>query len=159
MTTESGGKGESRDAQGTGGDDGRFHAEGSVSGRRRWLVPTLTILIPVILFVATLAFLVLRGERHPGCRHDHPASRVQQWWEKARTHEIDVPGMRYLSYDEEARCIRVGIDDPRAQVHLHRRFQRLKVPADVVVYERVGDGEARDSARPGGERAGGRGPG
>lgn len=156
-----------RNGEASGGEEGRRRdrSEGgegaapSSPGRRRWLVPLLTAVVPVVLFFGTLAYLALGGERRPGCRHDHPASQVRGWWQKARTHDIELPGLRYLNYDGGVNCIRVGIDDPQAKIHLQRRFRRLHVPPEVILYERVEADGARDSGQRGGEGSSGGGSG
>lgn len=122
-------------------------------GRRR--VGALVASVPVALFVLSVAFVALRDEPRPGaCRHEHSAERVRSWWEKARENEIAVPGTRYVELDAPADggpvCLRVGLEDPGAQPRLERRFQRLQVPREVVVYERAGAAGAADG---GGEHA------
>ena len=108
--------------------------------RRR--VGVLVASIPAALFLLSVAFVVLRDQPRPGaCRHEHSAERVRGWWEKARENEIAVPGTRYVELDAPAdggpACIRVGLSDPGAQPRLERRFQRLEVPREVVIYERA----------------------
>lgn len=96
--------------------------------------------IPAALFLLSAVFIALRPAEEPGtCRHDHPADRVRTWWEEAVRNDVSVPGTRYLALDDprggEAACIRVGLEERRAQTHLERRFHRLGIPREVVVYE------------------------
>lgn len=96
--------------------------------------------IPVLLFVLSAAFIVTRSPEAPSaCRHDHPTERVRAWWEEARRHDVSVPGTGYVALDRPdgggPACIRVGLEERRAQTHLERRFHRLGIPREVVVYE------------------------
>lgn len=95
--------------------------------------------IPAALFVLSAAFIALRPPDPPSaCRHEHPADRVRAWWQEATRNDVSVPGTRYVALDEPedggAACIRVGLEEPRAQTHLERRFHRLGIPREVVVY-------------------------
>lgn len=110
---------------------------GEGAGRRR--TGLLVASVPAALFVLSAAFIALQPPDPPSaCRHDHPADRVRAWWEEAVREEVAVPGTRYVALDEPAgggpACIRVGLEEPRAQTHLERRFHRLGVPREVVVY-------------------------
>lgn len=113
--------------------------------------------VPVALFLLSAAFIALRApaERPGACRHDHSADQVRAWWERAQENDVAVPGTRYVALDEpDGRgpvCIRVELDDPQARTHLERRFRRLEVPAEVIVYQRAG-AEDRKDFDDGGER-------
>jgi hypothetical protein len=106
--------------------------------RRR--VGALVALVPVLLFVLSVAFIVVRSPgRQPPCDHDHGVDRVRSWWETARREEVAVPGTRYLDFDEGRGCIEVGLEEARARSHLERRLRSLGVPLEVVVWEMVDD--------------------
>lgn len=123
---------------------------GSGEAPERSRVGRTVAAIPVALFLLSAAFIALRppSERPGACRHDHPVERVREWWEKARANEVSVPGTRYVALGDTATggavCIRAGLEDDRARPHLERRFRRLGVPREVVVYEPV-DGGRRGS--------------
>lgn len=111
--------------------------------RERRRVGLLVASIPVALFALSVAFVALRSPPRPdACRHDHPTAQVRAWWEKARENDVSVPGTRYVELREPRdggpACIRVGLEDPQARAHLERRFRRLQVPGEVVVYEDAG---------------------
>lgn len=107
-------------------------------GRRR--VGLAVASIPAALFLLSAAFIALQPPDPPSaCRHDRTAERVRGWWEEAVRHDVSVPGTRYVALDEPDDggpvCIRVGLEERTAQTHLERRFHRLGVPREVVVYE------------------------
>lgn len=114
-------------------------------GRRR--TGLVIASIPVALFLLSAAFIALRPPDPPtACRHDHPADQVRAWWEKAVRNEVSVPGTRYVAVDEPdddgTVCIRVGLEERTAQTHLERRFHRLGVPREAVIYEPASAGTA-----------------
>lgn len=128
--------------------------EGGAEQRDRRRIGLVIASIPVALFVLSAAFIALRPPDPPAaCRHEHPADQVRAWWEKAVRNEVSVPGTRYVALDEPgdggggATCIRVGLEERTAQTHLERRFHRLGVPREVVVYEPASAGA---SGTPGG---------
>lgn len=104
-------------------------------GHRR--VGALVAAVPVVLFALSVLFIVVRRPAGDRCRHHYGVERVRQWWREARREEVSVPGTRYLAFDDSLGCIHVGLEDRRARTHLERRFRRLGVPRDVVVYEVV----------------------
>lgn len=133
----------------TGPVDGERPRGGSGGERRR--VGTLVALVPVLLFVLSVVFIVIRspGRERP-CDHDHGMEQVRTWWETARREEVAVPGTRYLAFDDSLGCIRVGLEEARARSHLERRFRSLGVPNEVVVWEMVDDGAGGSADAEGG---------
>lgn len=113
-------------------------------GDRRRRIGVMVATVPVLLFALSVAFVALREPSGPGCEHDYAVERVRSWWQEAQREEVAVRGTRYLAFDDSAACIRVGLEDPRVQTHLERRFRRLKIPREVVVYETV---EGREAER------------
>lgn len=107
---------------------------------RRRRVGALVALVPVLLFVFSVVFIVVRSPgRRPACDHDHGVDRVRSWWETARREEVAVPGTRYLTFDDSLGCIEVGLEEAQARPHLERRFRSLDIPLEVVVWETVDD--------------------
>lgn len=118
------------------------------SGRRR--IGLVVASISVAIFALSAAFIALRSPSPPSaCRHDHPTEQVRSWWEKATRNRISVPGTRYVALEEPdddgPTCIRVGLEERRAQTHLERRFRRLGIPREVVVYRPAGPAAAGDT--------------
>lgn len=112
--------------------------DGEAADRRR--TGLVVASIPVTLFLLSAAFIALHPPEEPSaCQHDHPTERVRAWWEEAVRNDVSVTGTRYVALDEprggEAACIRVGLEERQAQTRLERRFHRLGVPREVVVYE------------------------
>lgn len=124
-------------------DAGATEAPGRRDDGERRRVGALVALVPVLLFVLSVAFIVSRspgGERP--CAHDHGVDQVRGWWETARQEDVAVPGTRYLAFDDSLGCIQVGLEEARARSHLERRFRSLDIPLEVVVWEMV-DEEGR----------------
>lgn len=115
------------------GDVARGRREGN--GRRR--IGVLVALVPVLLFALSVVFIVARRPAGDRCRHGYEVERVREWWREARREDVSVPGTRYLAFDDSLGCIQVGLEEARARSHLERRFRRLEIPRDVVVYEIV----------------------
>lgn len=117
------------------------HERAGEEGHDRRRIGLVVAAIPLALFLLSGVFIALRGPAAPpgACRHDHPTEEVRRWWQEARQQEVAVRGTRYLTLDESEdggpACIRVGLEEPRVQTHLERRFRRLGVPGEVVVYE------------------------
>lgn len=133
--------GEAHGREGSGGDH-RSQEGGGDGDRRR--IGVMVATVPVVLFVLSVAFVALREPPGTGCRHDYGMERVRSWWQEAQREDVAVRGTRYLAFDDSSGCIHVGLEDPRAQTHLERRFRRLEIPREVVVYETV---EGREAER------------
>lgn len=131
------------------GDGGRRHGGGPDDGRRR--VGAMVALVPVLLFVLSVVFIVVRspGQQRP-CDHDHAVEQVRTWWETARREDVAVRGTRYLAFDDSQGCIEVGLEEAQARSHLERRFRSLDIPLEVVVWEMVDDGGGGSAGAQGG---------
>lgn len=120
-------------------------------GADRRRVGLVVASVPVVLFLLSGAFIAFRSSDAGAgvCRHDHPVEQVRSWWRQAREHDVSVPGTGQVTLDEPRdggpACIRVVLQERRARTHLERRFRRLDVPREVVVYEpaETTDGSAR----------------
>lgn len=118
------------------------------TGEQRRRVGTLVALVPVLLFVLSIGFIVVRSPgRQPACDHDHRPERVRSWWETVRREEVAVPGTRSLTFDDSLGCIVVALDEARARPHLERRLRSLGIPLEVVVWETVDDGGGSEEGR------------
>lgn len=135
------------------GRAGATGARGRPDGDDRRRVGTIVVLVPVLLFVLSVVFIVIRSPgREEPCDHDHGVEQVRAWWETARRNEVTVAGTRYLAFDDSLGCIRVGLEEARVRAHLERRFRSLDIPTEVVVWEMVDDGDGGRADAGGGRR-------
>ena len=115
-------------------------ADGGPGREDRRRTGLLIASIPAALFLLSAVFIAVHPPDRPtACRHEHPAEQVRAWWEEAVRNDVSVPGTRYVALGEPDDggpvCLRVGLEEPSAQTHLERRFHRLGIPRDVVIYE------------------------
>lgn len=123
---------------GRGSEDGREGGRAGRSDPRR--VGFAVASVPVLLFGLSILFVAVTN-RSPGeCDHGHPRDRVRDWWKTAVREEVSTKDTRYVALEDSVACIRVGIEDPRARAHLERRFRRLGVPSEVVIFDVVEPG-------------------
>lgn len=97
--------------------------------------------VPVLLFGLSILFVTVTDRSPGGCDHDHPRERVRDWWRSAVGEDVSTAGTRYVALDDSVDCIRVGIEDPRVRAHLERRFRRLGIPSEVVLFDVVEPGD------------------
>lgn len=103
------------------------------SGTRRLGLAVASV--PAVLFALSILF-VMTTHRSPGeCDHGYTRDRVRDWWRTAVREDVSTRDTRYVALEDSVACIRVGIENPRARAHLERRFRRLGVPPEVVIFD------------------------